>query len=128
MSPLGAEHKFNCDITGLRKAEKMSITILVLLTRARQQPTKLLGSCQAIFTDVLGMKHMATKIFLKLLNFKQKLRHMDIAQEMSTTLNDDPDFLRKFIASNESWVYPYDIKIKAQLSQWKRPEEPNVKF
>ena len=30
------------------------------------------GSCQAIFTDVLGMKHAAAKIVSKLLKFKQK--------------------------------------------------------
>ena len=29
-------------------------------------------SCQAIFTDVLGMKRAAAKIFPKLLNFEQK--------------------------------------------------------
>ena len=29
------------------------------------------GSCQAILTDVLGMKHEATKIVPKLLNFRR---------------------------------------------------------
>ena len=40
------------------------------------------GSCQAILTDVLGMKRAATKIVRKLLNFKQKQRRMDITQAM----------------------------------------------
>ena len=35
-----------------------------------------LGSCQAIFTDVLGMKRAAAKIVLKLQNFEQKQRGM----------------------------------------------------
>ena len=52
-----------------------------------------LGSCQAIFTDVLDMKRVLAKIVSKLLNFKQKQRGMDIAQEMWTTFNDDPDLL-----------------------------------
>ena len=43
------------------------------------------GSCQAIFTDALGMKRAAAKIVPKLLNFEQKQRLMDIAQEMLTT-------------------------------------------
>ena len=30
------------------------------------------GSCQAIFTDILGMKRVEAKIVSKLLNFKQK--------------------------------------------------------
>ena len=40
------------------------------------------GSCQAILTDVLGMKRAAAKIVRKLLNFKQKQRRMDITQAM----------------------------------------------
>ena len=51
------------------------------------------GSCQAIFTDVLGMKRAAAKIVPILQNFEQKQRRMDIAQEMCTSFNDDPDLL-----------------------------------
>ena len=38
-----------------------------------------IGSCQAIFTNVLGMKHAAAKIVLQFLNFEQKQRHTGIA-------------------------------------------------
>ena len=67
------------------------------------------------------------KIIPKLLNFKQKQRRMDIAQEMFTTVNEDPDLLKKVIIGDESWVYRYDIETKAQSSQWKRPKEPSLK-
>ena len=77
------------------------------------------GSCQAIFTDVLGMKSAAAKIVTKFLNFKQKQRRMCIAQEMLTKFNDDPDLLKKVITSDESWLFGYDIETKAQLSQGK---------
>ena len=40
----------------------------------------LFGSCQAIFTDVLGVKHAAAKIVPKFLIFEQKPRRMDITQ------------------------------------------------
>ena len=63
------------------------------------------GSCQAIFTDVLGMKSAAARIVLKLPNFKQKQRRIDIVQEMLTAFNDDPDLLQKVIAGDESWVH-----------------------
>ena len=43
---------------------------------------KSFGSCQAIFTDVFGMKRKAVRIVLKLLNFEQKRHRMDITQEM----------------------------------------------
>ena len=55
------------------------------------------GSCQAILMNVLGMKRAAAKIVPKLLNFEQKQCRMDIAQEMLTTLNDDPDLLKEVI-------------------------------
>ena len=44
---------------------------------------------------------------------------MDIDQEMLTPFNDDSDLLKKF----ETYVHGYDIDTKAQLSQWKRPED-----
>ena len=42
---------------------------------------------------------------------------MDIAQEILTTFNDEPDLLKKGITGDESWVYGYDIETKAQSSQ-----------
>ena len=71
------------------------------------------------FTDVLGMKHEAAKIFPKMLNFKQKHCCMDIALEMLPTFNDDVDLFKKAITGDESWVYGYDIETTAQSSQWK---------
>ena len=41
-SLLWAEPKFNCGITGLKKTQKMSMTMLVLVARAHQQPMKAL--------------------------------------------------------------------------------------
>ena len=75
------------------------------------------SSCQAIFTDLLGMKNAAAEIVPKLLNFKQKYHCKDIAQEMLTTFNDNPDLLKKVITADESWVYGYDIETKAQSCQ-----------
>ena len=60
------------------------------------------GSCQAIFTHVLGMKRAVAKIVPKLLNFEQEKRRMSIAQEMLTTFNDDPDLLKKIITGDEA--------------------------
>ena len=54
----------------------------------------------------------AANIVPKLLNFEQKQRRMDIAQEMLTTFNDVPNLLKKVITGDESWVYGYDIDAK----------------
>ena len=77
------------------------------------------GSYQAILTNVFGMKRTAPKIVSKLLNFKQKQRRMDIAQEMLTAFNNDPDLLKKVTTGDESWVCGYDIETKGRLFQWK---------
>ena len=41
---------------------------------------------------------------------------------MLATFNGDPD--QKLITGDESWMLGYDIETNAELSQWKRPEEP----
>ena len=55
------------------------------------------GSCQAIFTDVLGMKRVAAKFVPKLLNFDQKQHRMNIAQELLNEVNDDPELIKRVI-------------------------------
>ena len=81
------------------------------------------GSCQAIFKDVVGMKHAAAKIVPKLLNFVQKQCRMSIAQVILTLFNDDPDLLKKVITGDESWVYDHDIETKAQSYRFAAIEE-----
>ena len=128
------------------------MTMLVLVAWTRQQPMKKIeemrkmilnnrritiravsddigisfGSCQEISMDALGMKRAARRL-PKLLNFKQKQRRMDIAQEMLTMFNDDPVLLKKVLTGEGSRLYGYDIETKTQSSQWKRSQEPRPK-
>ena len=59
------------------------------------------GSCNAIFSDILGLKRVAAKFVSKLLNFHKKTRRMTITQEMLNDVNDDPDLLKKVITGDE---------------------------
>ena len=43
-----------------------------------------ISSCHEIFSNVLGMKRVAAKFFPKLLNFEQKQRRTEVAQESLT--------------------------------------------
>ena len=43
-----------------------------------------IGSCHEIFSNVLGMKRVAAKFVPKLLNFEQKQRRMEVAQQSLT--------------------------------------------
>ena len=54
------------------------------------------GSCQLIFTDILGMKRSTADIVSKLLNFVQKQHRLDISQEMLTTFNDNHSNGKRF--------------------------------
>ena len=87
------------------------------------------GSCQEIFTEVLGMKHATANTLKKLLNFEQKQNRLDLAQKMLTTSNDDAGLIKKFLTDHESWMYGNDIETKTQLCQWKSYErKTHVKF
>ena len=44
---------------------------------------------------------------------------------MIQTATNEPDFLKKDIAGDESWVY--STHMKAQLSQWMSPGSPHSK-
>ena len=59
------------------------------------------GSCHAIFSDILGLKREEAKFVPKLQNFDQKTRRMTIAQEMLNDVNDDPDLLKRVITGDE---------------------------
>ena len=88
----------------LRDFENLRITIREVADDAGIS----FGSCQTFFTDVLGM-----------LNFEQKLRRMNIAQEMLTKFNDDPDLLKKVPTDVES-------STKAQTSRRVKTEKSTL--
>ena len=41
---------------------------------------------------------------------------MDVTRELLNIVNDNPDFLKRVITGDESWMYGYDIETKAQSS------------
>ena len=127
VSLLWAEHKFNCDITGLRKTQedvndnacpsrpsisttndnteavkKMNLdNRRITITEVIDDVGISFGQCQAIFTDVLGKQRAAAKIVPKLLNFEQKQCRIDIFQDVLMTFNDDLDLLKNVITGDE---------------------------
>ena len=75
----------------------------------------------------LGMKHVMTKFTPQLLLPEQKEHHAAVANDLIQTTTKEPDFLEKVITRDESWVYSYDLEMKAQLSQWKSLGSPGPK-
>jgi hypothetical protein len=80
-----------------------------------------------ILTEDLGKKRVAEKFVPRLLSREQKEFLALVSQGLLETANNDPDFLKKFITVDESWVYGYDTETKAQSPQWKSPESPRPK-
>ena len=70
---------------------------------------------------------MAAKFVPRLLSREQKEFLAAVAQDLLQTANNDPDFLKKVITGDESWVCGYDRETKAPSSQWKSPESPRPK-
>lgn len=69
------------------------------------------------FYHFFGSQLLSANFVSKLLNFDLKNRRMSIDQELLNDINYDPDFLKKVITGDESWVYGYDIETKAQMFQ-----------
>ena len=86
----------------IEAVKKMILDTRRIIIRAVADDVRIsFGLCQAIFTDVLGMKRAVANIIPKLLNFEQKQLLMDIAPEMLTTFNDKPDLLKKVITGHK---------------------------
>ena len=67
------------------------------------------------------------KVVLWFLLLEQKEHCAAVANDLIQTTTNEPDFLKKIITRDESWVYSYDLERKAQSSQWKSPGSPNQK-
>lgn len=85
------------------------------------------GSVQHILTQDLGMTRIAAKFVPRLLTDEQKLKRMQIAQELLDMAESDPTFMGRIITGDESWIYGYDVETKRQSSQWKTSGEPRPK-
>ena len=66
-----------------------------------------------ILTQDLGTKRVVAKFFLRLLLPEQK-EHLDaVANDLTQTTTNEPDFLKKVITRDKLWAYGYDPETKA---------------
>ena len=73
----------------------------------------------------LAMKHVVVIFIPRLLLPEQKEHCAAVANNLIQTAPNEPDFLKKVITRDESWVYGRDLETKAQSSQWKSPGSPH---
>ena len=80
-----------------------------------------------ILTQDLGMRRVVAKFVPRILLPEQKELRATVANDLLQTATNNPDFMKKVITGDESWIYCYDPETKAQSSQWKSPGSPRPK-
>ena len=80
-----------------------------------------------MITENLGMRKICAKMVPKLLNNDRKKRCMQVCQDILKNFNSNPDFLKKVITGDETWVFEYDPETKRQSLHWKSFQSPRIK-
>lgn len=80
-----------------------------------------------ILTNVLCMKRVAAKLVPKELNFLQREHRKQVSEDMFSRAASDPNFMKRIITRDETWVYEYDTLTAQQSTEWRLPNEPNPK-
>ncbi|UYV68414.1 hypothetical protein LAZ67_5004261 [Cordylochernes scorpioides] len=112
----------------INEVEKMILANRLITIREVAEDLNIsIGSCHSIFINDLGIRRVAAKFVLKLLNCDQKQHRMNIVNEMLDSVRDDLNLLQRVITGDEAWVYGYEVETKSQSSQWKLPHEPRPK-
>ena len=70
---------------------------------------------------------MKYPVAISVLQPEQKEHRAAVANDLIQTATNEPDFLKKVITGDESWVYGYGPEKKGQFSQWKLPGSPPLK-
>jgi hypothetical protein len=73
------------------------------------------------------MCRVVAKFVPKLLLQEQQQLRLEVVRDMLECTNENPEFLKTVITSDETWVYGHDPETKVQLSKWKHSSSPKPK-
>lgn len=82
------------------------------------------GSIQSILKDDLRLSRVSARLVPKSLNFFEKERRVQVAEEMLSMSEDD---LKCIITGDETWIYAYDPETAQQSSEYRAKNEPKPK-
>ena len=71
-------------------------------------------SIRTILVEDLQMRKVCAKMVPKLLSDDQKKHRVDVCRDLLKTIEEYPDFLRRVITGDETWVFQYDLETKRQ--------------
>jgi hypothetical protein len=64
---------------------------------------------------------VSAKFVPKLLAVEQKQTRLAVARDLLQCADQDANFMKTVITSDESWIYMFNLETQAQSSQWKTP-------
>jgi hypothetical protein len=85
------------------------------------------GTCQAMLTQDLGMRHVSAKLVPRLLTQDQTEHRATACRELLQRAENDVTYLPSIITGDELWVYGYNPETKQMSSQWKMLLSPWLK-
>ena len=80
-----------------------------------------------ITTEDLGMRKFCAKMVPRLLNEGQKERRVQVCQGILEQLETEPNFVKRVVTGDESWIFEYDPLSKRQSLKWKSALSPRPK-
>ena len=75
------------------------------------------NSVWQIITEDLGMRKVCAKMVPKLLNNDQKMRRIQMSQDILENFDSNPNFLKKVITGDETWVFEYDPNFRVSIGR-----------
>ena len=82
--------------------------------------------CHEILNENLGMHSAETKFVLSLLS-EDRNKIVLYSKELIDCASAGENFYKNIVTGDETWVYGYDVKTKAQSSQWVSTMSPRPK-
>jgi histone-lysine N-methyltransferase SETMAR len=77
-----------------------------------------------ILTEHLHMRKVCTKLVPKNLSVEQKVKRLEVCQDLLGRLEIEPNFLDTVITGDESWLFDYNHDTKQHSEEWHIKSSP----
>lgn len=81
-------------------------------------------SVHGILNGILGIKRIASRLVPKELNFLQKEHRKQVADDIISRANKDPNFMKRIITGYEAWIYEFDTQTSGCYGNESKPKKP----
>ena len=82
------------------------------------------GSVSTIIHERLGMNKVCSKWVPRLLTSVMRADRRACSDELLAMVEAEPDFFKRLVTGDESWVHHYDPETQAEAKEWRHPGSP----